>query len=174
MSELRATTKEELLADIGRTWDALNAALERLSEPQMTSLPDAQGWTVKDHIIHLTSWERSVVFFLQSRPRHVGLGVDQDLYLNGSEDKINAAIFQQGKNLPLLVALEQWRDVHQQLLTLLQPLSDAELRAPYRHYLPDEQGIGDGPPAFNVIYSNSAQHFAEHQDWMEALVGNAP
>jgi hypothetical protein len=51
----------------------------------------------------------------------------------------------------------------------LQPLTDVDLQQPYRHYLPAEPGEGDGPPAFNVIYGNSAHHFAEHLAWIEAL-----
>jgi hypothetical protein len=173
MTEHQMTTKTELLADIQRTWDALNAALERLTEQQKTTRHDAQGWTVKDHLIHLTSWERSAVFFLQHQPRHAGLGVDEALYLNGSDDEINAAIFQQRKDLPLVDALAQFRDVHGQLLKLLGPLTDADLQKPYRHYLPDEPGEGDGPSAYKVIYGNSAHHFAEHQGWIVALAGNA-
>ena len=173
MSERQVTTKAELLADIERAWVALNTALDQLTETQMTTITDPQGWTVKDHIIHMAAWERSVVFFLQRQPRHAGLGVDQGLYLNGSDDQINAAIFQQRKGLPLREALAQFRDVHQQLLSLLEPLTDAGLHKPYRQYLPQEPGEGDGPLAINVIYGNSAQHFTEHQAWIEALVGRA-
>jgi len=173
LSERQVTTKAELLADIERAWVALNTALDQLTETQMTTITDPQGWTVKDHIIHMAAWERSVVFFLQGKPRHAGLGVDEALYLSGSDDQINAAIFQQRKDLPLSGALALFRDVHQQLLNLLQPLTDAELHRPYRHYLPQEPGEGDGPLAINVIYGNSAGHFTEHLAWMEALVGKA-
>jgi hypothetical protein len=140
----------------------------------MTALKDARGWSVKDHLIHLTTWERSAVFFLQGKPRHAGLGVEEALSLKGSDDEINAVVFQQCKDLPLVEALAQFREVHQQLLKLLAPLTDADLQKPYRHYLPDEPGGGGGAPAINVINGNSAHHFAEHLAWIEALVGKAP
>ncbi|MGH2544690.1 MAG: ATP-binding protein, partial [Ardenticatenaceae bacterium] len=140
MTEQRAKTKEKLLADIEREWAALNATLDRLTEAQMTTLQDAQGWTVKDHIIHMTAWERSVLFMLQGQARHAGLGVDETLYLEGGDDAINAAIYQQRHDLPLPDALVQFRAGHQQLLELLQPLTDADLQKPYRHYLPEEPG----------------------------------
>ncbi len=174
MTDRRITTKAELLEDIERTWAALNAALDRLTETQMTTIRDAQGWTVKDHLIHLAHWERSVVFFLQGKPRHAGLDVDEALYLNSNDDEINAVIFQGRKDDPFGEALAQFRDIHQQLLKLLQPLTDADLQQPYRHYLPNEPGEGDGPPAINVIYGNSAHHFAEHLAWIEALVSPMP
>jgi hypothetical protein len=171
MAERPVTTKAELLTDIERTWVALNTALDGLTEAQMTTLRDTQGWTVKDH---LTAWERSTMFFLQGRPRHEGLGVDETVYLNGTDDDINAVIYQQRKALPLAEALAQFRRTHQELLAILQPLTDEALNRRYRHYLPDEPGEGDGPPAINVIYGNTAHHFAEHLTWIEALVGRAP
>ena len=171
MTERRVTTKAELLADTELSWAALNSALDRLGEAQKTAITDAQGWTVKDHIVHLTAWERSVVFFLQGKPRHAGLGVDETLYLNGKEDEINAVVFQQRKDIPLADALAQFREVHEQSLKLVRPLTDADLEEPYSRYLPDEPGDGDGPPAINVIYGNSAHHFTEHLAWMKALVG---
>ena len=92
MTKRPVNTKAELLATIESTWASLDAALDRLTDRQKTRLKDAQGWTVKDHLIHLPAWERSVVFFLQGQPRHAGLGVDEALYENGSADDVNAAI----------------------------------------------------------------------------------
>ena len=173
MAEPRVKTKAALLSDIERAWAALDTALGRLTEAQLTTPADAQGWTAKDHIIHMTAWERSVVFFLQDQPRHAGLGVDEALYRRGNADEINAVIYWQRHKLPLADALAQFRDVHQQLLALLQPLTDADLLKPYRHYLPAEPGEGDGPLAVNVIYWNTADHFSEHLAWIEALVDKA-
>jgi hypothetical protein len=163
------TTKAQLLAAIAQNWAALTAALDRLSEAQLTTIHDAHGWTVKDHLVHLHYWERSVVFFLQGQARHHGLDVDEALYLTGEEDEINAAIFQKHKDISLAAAKAQLEAVTQQLVALLEPVSDADLQKPYRIYLPDEPGEGDGPPAFNVVYDNSAHHFAEHLVWIEAL-----
>jgi len=159
-----------LLAELERTWTALNTAVNQLTTAQLTTPQDAQGWTVKDHLIHLAAWERSAVFFLQGRPRHEALGVDAAVYQGGDFDEINAAIYHQHKDLPLADALGQFRHTHQQLLARLEPLTDADLNKPYRHYLPDEPGEGDGPPAINVIYGNSAHHFAEHLAWIETLL----
>jgi hypothetical protein len=173
MSEEQVTTKTELMQAIDRAWTALNAALDRLSEAQLTALKDPQGWAIKDHLVHLTYWERSVVFFLRGEPRHTALGVDEALYLKGSDDEINAAIFHAHADVALAEALSRFRKTHQQLMTLLQPLTDADLQKRYRDYLPGESAEGAGPPAINVIYGNSANHFAEHLTWIERLVNPA-
>jgi hypothetical protein len=170
MAEPNTLDKSNLLAAIDRSWIALNAALKRLTESQLTTIRDVQGWTVKDHIVHMTRWERSVVFFLQHLPRHDGLGVEETLYLQGSEDAINATIYRQASDLVLGDALLQFRENHRRLLELLAPLTDADLQKRYRDFLPDEPGDGDGPPAIDVIHGNTAHHFAEHLGWIEALV----
>ena len=170
MTEPHVTNKAELLIEIEHTWLALNTALESLTETQLTLPQDAQGWTVKDHLIHITFWERSAVFFLQGEPRHQGLGVEETLYLNGDDNAINASIYQQHKDIPLSEVLSHFRSIHQQLLRQLQPLTDVDLQKPYRHYLPEEPGEGDGPTALNVIYGNSAHHFVEHLPWITALI----
>jgi len=169
MTTKEITTKAELLSAIAENWMTLQAALIKLSAAQLTTIHDAQGWSVKDHINHMLYWERSVLFFLQGKARHAGLDVDEAIYLTDDEDEINNAIFQKHKDLPLTEALARFGEVHQQLVTELQPLSDADLQKRYRAYLPDEPGKGDGPPALNVVYGNSAHHFAEHLAWIEAL-----
>ncbi len=168
MAEIQPTSKAELMAGIEREWAALNRTIGRLTEAQMTALHDAQGWAVKDHLINLTAWERSVVFFLQGKPRYEGLGVEEPVYRQGSDDAINAVIYQQHKDLPLAEALAQLRAVHEQLLGVLQPLSDEDLNRPYRHFLPDEPGRGERP-TIRVVFANSSGHIAEHLPWIEAL-----
>jgi hypothetical protein len=76
MAELGSMTKEEFLAQVADAWDGFNAAVDRLSESQLTGTQDDQGWTVKDHLTHLAAWERSTISFLEGKPRHEGLGVE--------------------------------------------------------------------------------------------------
>jgi len=170
MTDRKVTTKTELLAENARLWAALNAALERLTETQMTTLKDAQGWTVKDHLAHLAAWENSVIFFLQRKPRHLGLGVDETTYFDEGFNAINDAIYQHNKTLTLAEALALLRSTHQQFLSLLQPLTDADLNRHYRDYLPEEPGEGQGPRVIALLDGNSASHFGEHLEWIEALV----
>jgi hypothetical protein len=164
------TTKKDLLAHIERDWSALTDALAQLPRETMTTIRDEQGWTVKDHLIHLYYWERSALYFLQGKPRHEGLGVTGEIYATDDVDLINDAIVQQQQSLSLAEAMAQLHALQPTLLAALALLTDADLQKPYRHYLPDEPGEGDGPPAMNVVYGNSAGHFQEHLAWIEALV----
>lgn len=166
----QSQTKSKLVADIERSWAALQGFLGRLSERQKTEIRDAQGWSVKDHLIHLEAWERSVVFFLQGKARHEGLGVDESVYLKGGFDEINDVIFQERKGLPLAEAVARFEEVHRQLLSLLEKMSDADLQQEYRRYTSSETGEGEGPTIYDLIHSNSAGHYQEHQGWIEEWI----
>jgi hypothetical protein len=163
-------SKAGLVAEIESKWESLQALFNRLSEEEVTSIQDAQGWTIKDHILHLAAWERSVVYFLEGKPRHEGLGVDESLFKKGDFDEINEAIYRQNKDLSLAEATNQLQDVHRQLLKGLESLSDADLQRVYRRYSAGEEGEGEGPPVYALIIGNSADHYEEHQEWIQALL----
>lgn len=169
MSDEHIANKEQLMAAIDRDWTQLTAALDRLTPVDFTAHHDDHGWTVKDHLVHLAAWERSVLYLLTSRPRHEGLGIDATLYLTGGEEAINAAIKAANRERTVAAALAELRGVHARLWDVLAPLGDDALQHRYRYYLPDEPGEGDGPVVLDVIYSNTAHHYAEHLPWIEAL-----
>lgn len=168
--EVMPSSKFELFQNIEASWDELQILLGQLSQAQLTQVKDKQGWTVKDHLVHLIAWERSALFFLQGTPRHEALGIDEQTYLSGDTDKINAQVQKREVDLPLSMVLDAFRDTHQQLLAHLHVLTDADLERPYRNYLPNEPGEGNGPPAMKVVYDNTAGHYREHMDWIKALV----
>jgi hypothetical protein len=170
MTEKSELTKAELIEEINKNWTALQAVLDGLSPEEMTTKKDAAGWAIKDHLMHIAAWERSANFLLEGRPRHTALNVDKELYLDDLEDAINDAIFKQVAALPAEKALARLRDVHAETMDLLKPLKEADLHLPYSAYLPDEVGEGEGPEVIKVIYGNTAEHYAEHLGWIEALI----
>lgn len=166
----RRYTKADLLNAIEASWTKLNEALDRLTPEQMTEIRDPEGWSVKDHLVHMDAWERSVVVFLQGRPRHEGLGVDEQIYDRGDDDEINAAIQEQRKDISLSEALSELREVHGQLVSLLEPMTDDDMYKANSDFQPASSGERDERPIAGMIYSNTANHFTEHQEWIESLV----
>ena|SRR5438874_99829 len=161
--------KAELLSEIDQTWTKLNEVLDRLTPEQMTQIRDPQGWAVKDHLTHLAAWERSVVFFLQGKPRYVGLGIEKELW-GGDEDAENAAIQAKQKDMTLADALADFRNVHSQLMELIEPMSDSDLHKANSDFQPHATEERDERPVIGMIYGNTADHFREHQEWIESLV----
>jgi hypothetical protein len=170
MAELGSTTKAEFLAEVADAWDGFNAVIDRLSEGQLTGAQDEQGWTVKDHLVHLAAWERSTTFFLQGKPRHEGLGVEEALYMGDDVDAVNAQIYQQQKSLPLSQVMAMLQDTHQQLLAAIEPLTDDDLHKPYHHFQPGQPD--DERIAMQVIHDNTIDHYDEHLGWIETLLGS--
>ncbi len=162
--------KAELVREIDAAWTRLNRALDGLTQEQMTEIHDPAGWAVKDHLVHLAAWERSVIVVLQGRPRHEGLGITEEVYDSGDDDTINAAIQARGRDTASAAALADSRTVHNRLLRLIEPLSDADLVKAVSDYLPAAPGDRDERPLLGLIYSNTAEHFREHQAWIESLV----
>ncbi len=175
MGKTANPAKEALLAQIAASWTRINQALDRLSPAERDGRPDAQGWTVTDHVHHLVAWERSIVAFLQGHSRHTGLDVAQELFRQGDFDAINEVIYQRTRYLSWEDARQSWRQVHQEHLDLLAPLHDADLERLYRHYVPAGAAAADDErTAAAVILGNSAAHYDEHLAWIESLVAAAP
>jgi hypothetical protein len=166
MSDEWVTTKEILLQHIERDWNALQGLLHRLTTYEMTEVINADGWSAKDHVVHLTIWERSVISFLTGVPRHEAMGLSEALYLSGDLDAMNEAIFKAHREQSLAEVQSQFRATHDALMRLLASLTTADLSKPYSHYLADEPVDGDYP-AINVVYGNTAHHFRTHQRWIE-------
>jgi hypothetical protein len=59
------TTRDQLLLEMDAARDRVNEAIAGLNEEQM-SRPDLDGWSVKDHLAHLTFWHE-MRFFEVSR-----------------------------------------------------------------------------------------------------------
>jgi hypothetical protein len=170
MTDAIVTRKSDLLAHIERDWTAINKLFATLTESQLTDIRNPDGWSIKDHIAHLTAWENSVVYFFQHKPRHEGLGISEEVYLNDDIDETNDVIFRLHKDESLQEVRECFNAVHAQLMTLLEPLTDEDLAKPYAYYLPDEPGEDEGPPAMRVVYGNTTYHYREHQAWIEEML----
>ena len=169
MTDRGTSMKAEVMLEIETTWAALHSTLARLSEDEMTGVHDQAGWTVKDHLTHITAWEESVISFLQGRPRHEGLGVDEILYSKASFDDINAVIQELRKSLNLDQATAQLQATHLSLMGLIERLSEADLAQPLRHFLVSSP-VDDRRRAIDIVRDNTSSHFSEHLVWIEALV----
>jgi len=169
----KINTKADLIADINPAWKALNDALEHLSHRQKEKIKDAQQWSVKDHIVHLAAWENSVVYLLQGKPRYEGLGVEETTFLLGDEDVINAAIHRKNQDLTYRQAYDRLQEVHASLMAWIKKMDNPALLKPYRAYLPNEPGQGEGPPLITLIYGNTAYHYNEHLEWINDLLASS-
>jgi hypothetical protein len=164
----RQPTKDELVAAIDRTWAALNTVLDQLSEAQMTTPLYPGDWTVKDHIVNITYWEKWVVCLLLGKSCCETFGIDRDTYYLYSDELVNQAIWQRTKDIPLAEVLADFRATHQQMLHLIEPLSDDTLQRPCSEQTPDKwEGNW---PVIDVIIENTIDSYFENLHGIESLV----
>lgn len=159
----------ELIHAITDAWVELNTTLDIVDEDAATTTADANGWTAADHVVNLIAWERSILYLLQHRPRHEGLGVSRDLYLSGDVDAVNEAIRVANAGRGWHSVRAELEDNHAAFMSLLSALTWNDLQLPYSRYLPDEPGEDSGDPIVYWVYGNTVRHFGEHGGWIEDL-----
>ena len=160
--------KSSLIEAIQRHRAELEATIAPLSDEQLEAAP-AGGWSIKDHLAHITAWEMSAVALLNSTPRYAGLGVDRAIYESHDVDAINNSILNQNHHRPVGDVLADFRDAHQQLMAVLINLSDEDLQKSYSDYLTDEPGETTGAPVLGWIAGNTFHHYAEHLEIIHEL-----
>jgi hypothetical protein len=163
MPEEIKVEKAELLRRIQAGYEQLEALLAPLSEAQMTD-PTVNGpWSVKDNIAHLTVWQN----YLRDQLEGILTNTQPPEFMPGfsGEDEINAHIFQQEKDRSAADVLAGFRASYQQVIAVLQQMSDEALNAP------SPWSTGDNP-LWPFIVGNTYGHYEEHGDnirrWLEA------
>jgi len=170
-SNVDTFSKSTFLDRVDGSWDHLQAAIAAIPEAKLTGPTDPAGWTAKDHLAHLAAWERSMLFLLQKRPRHEGLGVSETVYLSGDYDKINDEIYQHVRQQSLADVLENHAGIHARLREVMDAMPASDYRQTYNHFLPNEPGRDDGRPIYERLGHNLDEHYAEHLGYIRRLVG---
>lgn len=84
---MSSTAQQQLIAGMDAAAEAVNAAIAGLSEEQ-ASRPELDGWSVKDHLAHLTLWHEWR-FFEVNRIARGGVGGFPAVEIVGGVDPID-------------------------------------------------------------------------------------
>lgn len=153
---LRPKDKDELLRRIQADWNALENAIQQLSEEQMTT-PDEGGWSFKDNLAHLAAWHRYLRFYhLRGQPPQQVMGVDEAFYEELDEDGLNHILYLRNKDRPLEEVLAELRQTYAEVLADLEGMSFDELMQP--HYADDPEQR----PLLDWVIGNTYDHYREH------------
>lgn len=123
----RPTNKHDLLVAIEKERGALEAFLEQLTTEQMT-LPGLVGeWAAKDVLAHLVAWEQMVLGWY-----YAGLhGEMPELPAPGFKwsetPQLNQQIYEAHRDWPLDRVMDQFCTSHQEILGVIQKLSNEKL-----------------------------------------------
>jgi uncharacterized protein (TIGR03083 family) len=162
-----ASTTDRVLGEIQAVRTEIEVLLARLDEDALTRPGPEGGWSIKDHLAHLTAWRRMVLGLLDGQPRHAALGVDLATYRQG-EDAINAALAARANDQPLAKVVAEFRQVYDDLAARLAQFDEAAWQAPYP--------LKPRPtyPRLDSIAGNTFEHDREHLAWIEEALAQRP
>jgi hypothetical protein len=166
------TTKAEVEARIDESRKRLDDHVSQLDEHTLTEVRDEGGWSVKDHLAHLAAWEQSMVHGLHGKPRHEGLGVDEETYNDHDVDAINAEIHAKHKDRPLHEVKAMLHRAQHDMSEALGRLTDHDLKEKsYSDYLPNEPGEHNATPMGAYVAGNTFAHYDEHFSMIANMTG---
>ena len=162
----RPEDKAHLMPLIERYWAELGNKIGALSEAEITASGPDGGWAVKDHLAHLTVWERILMARTAHEPEHGIFGMDEAAYAHASLDEVNARMYERGRNAPLAEVLAAFAETHRQVVAALERLSDDELARPV---FPDDPEHGT---LLGNVAGDTYEHYIEHLTWIRAARAN--
>jgi hypothetical protein len=157
----------ELRTLIDERWSALTATINTLSDEELV-VEGPDGWSVKDHMAHLTAWERSLLALLEGGSRAAAVGIDPELFGQLDTDGIIALIVEAARKHSLDDVRTLFRETHETLRKEVAALSDADISKPYAHFQPNDPAA-DQHPVVGWINGNTWDHYNEHEPWIRAI-----
>jgi hypothetical protein len=158
--------KEALLARIRDSRATLERLIAPLSGEQLAAPGPGGGWSIKDHLYHLATWQQVQLARMQRRPPWAVVDLDEAAFQAAADPatdfrEINALIERRGKDLPPEAVLALFRDSFAHILAELERWSYDELLQPVRP---------DGPTTLQQLSGDSYEHDDEHRRMLERVI----
>lgn len=164
-------TVEELVGRIEAAWNALDARIAQYADDVLSGPTDAAGWSIRDHLAHLTAWEGSVLGIIRDgRPQNETMGVDRALWEGDDLDAINERVRARTASDSLAEVLEARSVTHRDLLATLDAVPFERLGQRWT------DGIGDASDAPTILekaIGNTVEHYPEHGEWIAAIAASS-
>jgi hypothetical protein len=164
------TTRQELIDYTNAEWTAFVDTIDGLSDDQWLSPNDVAGWSVKDHVSHVTQWDVAVVeLFRDGVPMQQALGIPNEEWTLDDYDPMNERI-RQRFIADSIETVKADRDATWiSLLSVLEDLNDEQLAAP-----PEEAGLNVGdesaPTLLQELVGYLGGHYADHLSYIRIIV----
>ena len=164
-------TKADLLQHIRDSYQSLQQLISTWTDQQIVTPAGPDGWSIKDHLAHLATWERGQAAMLRREDRWAAMGLTMETAIKAENtDAINKLLYAQNRDRTLAEVRAALQDAHQQLIKAVEKLTEADLRKTYSYYQPDEPGEDDGRSIVKFLIDNSYGHYEEHTPWIKALI----
>ena len=126
--------RQQLLTRLEKGWTAIKDSFAGLTDAQLTEPGVMDGWSVKDILAHVTTWEEEALKYLpliikgDRPPRYIQYG---------GIDAFNAQMTEQKQGLALFEVLRQLDATHRQIIDYLQDVPEEQFtrETRFRHRL---------------------------------------
>jgi len=125
-------TKVQLLDAATRESQSLASMFHGMSREQML-WPGSYGWSAKDHLAHLSEWERMLFAWYDAGWRGENPAVPGEGYTWDTLSQLNQAIFEKYQNAQLEHVMADWWDTSRRLIAMANSISEADLFTPGRY-----------------------------------------
>ena len=151
-------SKREILEAIRVERQALEAAINPLTEIQMAQPGVEHDWSVKDILAHITDWEIRLVAWIEESlvgevPQRPAPGMTWD-----DLDLLNQQTYLANKDRPLDAVLTDFHSSYQGAFKTVQALSEDDLVNTQRF------AWRDGDPLWHMVAANTWWHYKEHRE----------
>ena len=144
--------------------------MERVGEGRMAEPALEEGWSVKDVLAHISSWEKIGMALVR---KNTPVEPPPQGVTRPSTDLINQKIYESNRDRSLADVLAYAERSHAELLALVETLSDEALNTALGVDDATVEAMDvDGPTAGQVISGNSDQHYREHADQIARWLGD--
>jgi hypothetical protein len=169
----RVSTREDLIAHLTREWNPFVTYLDRLSDDQWLQPTDDVGWSVRDHVVHVTAWDRAVIDRLaRGVPMRETLGCSAAAWEARDYDAINETVRQRSPGHSIARVRSDLDATWTALIETIRALSDEALAAPA-----NQSGINVDPATPGSLLEELpdyvGSHYPEHLSFIQRIVGDS-
>ena len=155
-------TKEETLARLAKSRQALHQAIEGLSEEEMTQIQVEGVWTIKDVLGHITSWEETCLEPL----RHYVDGGPYDVQVIKGYLAWNDVEAARKRDIPLKAILDELAAVRQGIVEAASRLSARQWEQKVPFAWGGTETIAD---TLRGLHVHEMEHVRHIQQWRGEL-----
>lgn len=123
----RPTSKTDLLAAIEKERGALEAELEKLSTDQIVDSGTVGDWSVKDVLAHLIAWEQMCLTWYKAGLKDEIPDLPAVGFKWNETPALNQHIYEKYRDVPLDEIMQQFHASHEEILGVIQGLSNDDL-----------------------------------------------
>src|SRR5216683_2871259 len=165
-------TVAEVVERVQIEWAALEYAVASLTASQLVA-PGPEGWSVKDHLMHIGDWEKATTAVLRHRPQYEGFGINEETYsgLADDLDGLNDILYRRSVAVSIEEVHARRRRAHADTLTALSSLMDEDLQKSIAEYGGTPQNTRR---LLEKIAGDTYAHYAEHKGWIAELLDRLP